>query len=202
MDKYGIALSWLFNNNKKLGNLEKVRERSIVLHRNNSQLALQMDDRLFLTLCARELRLGEILNSNYFHEVFKMDKVDCYSDWWKFLGILKRLIEFAAQYGSWYKTAGTTPYIRLTPDLFEDRVKTFLLQLLRHCKFGKDFNREILQTLNNLQLKEVLNTLQAILTDYESRKRKAPTMHLNSNTNKTTTTNDAHSGKGQSSGNR
>ena len=131
-----------------------------------------------------------------------MDKLDCYSDWWKFLASLKRLIEFTAQYGSWYKAAGATPYIRLTPDFFENRVKTFLLQLLRQCKFGNNFNREILQTLNNLQLDEVLDTLQAILTDYESRDRKAPSMRLNSNTSKTTTTNDAHSGKGQSSGNR
>jgi hypothetical protein len=152
MDRNGNALPWLFDNDKKLGNLEKVEDRSIRLHKNNPQSVLQMDDRLFLTLCARELRLGQILDSNYFHEVFKMDKVDCYSDWWKFLALLKRLIEFTAQYGSWYKAAGATPYIRLTPDFFENRVKTFLLQLLRQCKFGNDFNREILQTLNNLQL--------------------------------------------------
>ena len=75
-------------------------------------------------------QLGQILNKEYLHKVSKKDKVDTYQSWQAFLSTLQRLVTFTRQYGSWYKQPFQTFHIRLTNELFQDRVKIHLMQSL------------------------------------------------------------------------
>ena len=155
-------LPWLFTTENKLKNLEGVTKEDLRRYANNPASFKRMDDRLFLTLCAKHLRLGSNIRSNYFYRILGQEALKTYPDWYSFIDNLENLIHYVSVYGAWTLENGS--YIRLTNQLYEKKVKAELIKLVKHCPLSKnDSISDRIQSYREMKLSEILTEIMAAL---------------------------------------